>query len=90
MYFCCVEALQNATRHAEATAVSVQLREDHDALVFEVRDDGRGFSAVDAPHSGGLAGMRDRLEAIGGTLRVDSAPGIGTTVSGVAPLGTHA
>jgi len=55
-------------------------------LEFTVADDGAGFDAASASHGTGLQGMADRLAAAGGTLRVDSVPGLGTTVSGRLPV----
>jgi signal transduction histidine kinase len=86
VYFTCMEALQNAIKHAAgASGVWVTLRQ-RDALRFEVRDDGPGFVAADADPNGGLRNMRDRVEAIGGRLTIDTAPGHGTRVIGVVPL----
>ena len=88
VYFCCAEALQNAVKHAGPEAeIALRLRQEDDgALAFEVSDDGPGF-AVDAPGrpGTGLMGMRDRVEAVGGTLTVESAPGAGTRVRGRVP-----
>jgi signal transduction histidine kinase len=85
VYFACVEALQNAFKHApHATDVWVDI-EAGEALRFEVGDDGPGFDTNATPGSG-LRNMQDRLEAIGGRLEVDSAPGRGTRIRGVVPL----
>ena len=86
VYFCCLEALQNAGKHAGAGAtVVVELAGDDQALQFTVSDDGRGFDADLVEKSAGFVNMADRLGAIGGTLAVRSAPGEGTTVSGTVP-----
>ena len=86
VYFCCLEALQNASKHADGAAlVSISLA-DGDALSFEVRDDGAGFDADASPPGAGLTNMRDRLVAIGGELTIVSAPGRGAVVSGSVPL----
>jgi signal transduction histidine kinase len=86
VYFACLEAVQNAIKHARgATALWVTLRQDQ-ALGFEVRDDGAGFTPLDGDGNGGLRNMRDRMEAVGGRLTVESAPGDGTRVRGVVPL----
>jgi signal transduction histidine kinase len=86
VYFTCVEAAQNAMKHAGgATGLWVSLDQD-DALRFEVRDDGSGFEPPGAGGNGGLRNMRDRVEASGGRLTIDSAPGEGTRVRGVVPL----
>jgi PAS domain S-box-containing protein len=87
VYFCCLEALQNAAKHADgAGAVWITLSETGDGqLAFEVRDDGAGFAQ--APGDGsGLAHMHDRASALGGSLTIDSAPGAGTRVAGLIPL----
>lgn len=86
VYFACVEALQNAAKHARReAAVLVSLSAEGD-LRFSVRDDGVGFAPEAAPAGTGLTNMRDRIEAVGGTLAIESTPGEGTTVSGVVRL----
>ncbi|HZD16936.1 MAG TPA: GAF domain-containing sensor histidine kinase, partial [Actinomycetota bacterium] len=85
-YFCCVEALQNATKYAEASLVQIDLAVTDDELRFEVRDDGHGFDPASVAPGAGLQNMFDRLEAIGGSLQIRSAPGTGTTVAGRIPL----
>jgi signal transduction histidine kinase len=85
IYFCCVEALQNAARYAPGSAVRVSLAEDRGQVMFTVTDDGPGFdpAATAAPAAGsGLRNMRDRLVALGGSCQVDSRPGRGTTIAG--------
>jgi signal transduction histidine kinase len=83
------EALQNALRHAGAERLEVRLREDEGGLALEVSDDGVGFDPS-AParrsRSLGLTSMEERAAALGATLRIDSAPGAGTTVSLEVPL----
>jgi signal transduction histidine kinase len=87
VYFCCLEALQNAAKHAGADAhVTVQLREDEGKLVFEVADDGAGFDPAGRAGGAGFTNMNDRLGAMGGALRVDAAPAKGTRISGAIPL----
>ena len=88
VYFCVLEALQNAGKHAgEGAAATVIVRATDDALAFEVADDGAGFAADGAAAEGhGFVNMADRLGAFGGVVRVRSAPGQGTTVSGTLPL----
>jgi len=86
IYFCCLEALQNVAKYANASSVEIELQQ-HDGLVaFEVRDDGVGFDTASAPRGTGLQGMADRVEAIGGTLRIRSTPGAGTSVAGRVPV----
>jgi NarL family two-component system sensor histidine kinase YdfH len=74
------ESLANAARHARARSVEVRLREDRGELRLVVSDDGIGFDADRVSRGFGLAGMRERAARLGGTLRVDSRPGAGTTV----------
>jgi signal transduction histidine kinase len=85
VYFCCLEALQNAAKHAPDARVEVRLWEEMGALLFSVTDDGPGFDAAMAGRGHGFTNMSDRLGAIGGTVRWDSAPGAGTTVRGTIP-----
>jgi signal transduction histidine kinase len=86
VYFTCVEALQNAVKHAAgATGVWIKLGQTPDRLNFAVSDDGPGFTVSD--HDGrGLRNMHDRIEAIGGDLAVDAHPGRGTRVIGSVQL----
>lgn len=86
VYFCVLEALQNVAKYAGAASATISLREDDGALTFNVSDDGVGFDASVARRGTGLRGMVDRVEAVGGSLHVASAPGIGTSVSGTIPL----
>ncbi|MFN2589663.1 MAG: histidine kinase, partial [Actinomycetota bacterium] len=86
VYFCVLEALQNAAKYAQAFRAVITLREVGDALAFSVADDGVGFDPDRTPMGTGLQGMADRLAAIGGGLEVRSAPGAGTTVTGSVPL----
>jgi signal transduction histidine kinase len=86
VYFCTLEALQNIAKYAEASQVAIELGADNGALHFVVRDDGRGFDVASASGSG-LTNMRDRLDSLGGSLEVRSAPGGGTTIAGRIPLG---
>jgi signal transduction histidine kinase len=86
-YFCCLEAMQNAAKHASgATVIRVMLSEGEGALGLEVRDDGPGFDPERSRRGTGLTNMRDRVAAVGGELEVRSAPGTGTRVLAVIPL----
>lgn len=86
VYFSCSEALQNAAKHAvSATGVTISVWQDRD-LHFEVRDDGEGFDVDTTPQGTGLRNLTDRLAAVGGTMRIESAPGHGTALSGSIPL----
>ena len=85
VYFCTLEALNNVAKYAGATHANVRLAQDNGTLVFEVHDDGAGFDPATSTFGTGLQGMADRLDAIGGSLHVESAPGIGTTIAGRVP-----
>ena len=85
-YFCILEALQNVAKYARASRATVALSCPDGHLEFTVADDGDGFDPGQATHGTGLQGMADRLAAVGGTFRVDSAPGSGTTISGTLPV----
>jgi signal transduction histidine kinase len=85
VYFCCLEALQNRTKHAPRSAGRVELRATDGWLTFAVSDEGPGFDPETAAAGSGLQNMADRMAALGGTLEVHSAPGRGTTVSGRVP-----
>jgi signal transduction histidine kinase len=89
IYFCTLEALQNAAKYAQASEVAVSLLENHDELVLSIRDDGRGFDLVATPLGAGLQNMADRLAALGGTLIVRSRSGAGTTIEGHLPVRTE-
>ena len=85
------EAIGNALKHAGASSIRVRVQVDGRALL-SVTDDGAGFDAVAAPARTrrlGLTSMRERAEALGGTLAVHSRPGAGTTVSVEVDVGTR-
>jgi PAS domain S-box-containing protein len=83
-YHVVAESLANAARYSKASSIQVRARVRADALLLSVRDDGTGGAE---PGKGtGLIGLKDRVEAIGGTLTVNSPPGAGTTVSATIPL----
>jgi signal transduction histidine kinase len=87
VYFCCLEALQNAAKHAGPDATAHLYLTDADGqLTFCVRDDGPGFDATAAGRSGGLQNMGDRLGALGGSLNVTSTAAYGTTITGTIAL----
>jgi signal transduction histidine kinase len=87
VYFCCLEAMQNACKHAgERATIRLRVREEAGTLAFEVTDDGTGFDPAARGLGAGLLNMADRLGAFGGRLRVDSAPGQGTYVTGTVPV----
>jgi len=86
VYFCILEALQNTAKYARASQAAVALSCPGSHLEFTVSDDGTGFDTAKATYGTGLQGMADRLAAAGGTLRINSAPGNGTTISGRLPI----
>lgn len=85
LWFCVLEALQNAAKHAGADVV-VELTVDDGFLRAEVRDGGPGFDPDTAPRGSGLTNMADRMAAVDGTLDIRSTPGEGTRVVARAPL----
>ena len=86
VYFCCLEAMQNAGKYAGADAtIEVVLRREGGVLCFEVRDDGAGFDAAGTTGQG-FVNMADRVGALDGTVQIESAPGRGTSVTGRIPL----
>jgi signal transduction histidine kinase len=80
------EALTNAAKHAQGSAITVRLARNAGSLVCTVRDNGRGFAVGNAPVGVGLLTMRERAEALGGTLRIESAPDAGTTITVTLPM----
>ena len=85
------ESLTNIARHAQATQVDIKLDCGDDALRLEVRDNGRGFLVATRGNSKtfGLIGMHERAFALGGTLKINSTPGLGTVVVVLMPLNDH-
>jgi GAF domain-containing protein len=84
-YYVVTEALTNAAKHAHATAADVEVASAGGVLHVCVRDDGRGGAGFG--HGSGLAGLRDRAEALGGRLWLHSPPGEGTTLRVQLPVG---
>ena len=86
VYFCAVEAVQNAIKHAgPAAQITVTVGREDGRVHFAVEDDGRGMRARPAAESLGLVSMRDRVGAVGGELEISSSPGHGTCVRGSLP-----
>ena len=86
VYFCCLEALQNAAKHAPDAHIELRLWEEAGGLLFTVADDGPGFDPTRAQKGHGYVNMADRLGAIGGTVRWESEIGTGSVVLGSVPL----
>jgi len=85
LYFCAVEAVQNAVKHAAASAVTVELSADSDGARLVVRDDGVGYDDTTVIPGSGLGNMRDRIDAVGGELTIRSVAGRGVEVAAVVP-----
>ncbi|WP_354644195.1 sensor histidine kinase [Kitasatospora camelliae] len=83
VYFCLAELLTNIAKHSDAREAAVDLTADRRRVRLTVRDDGRGGAT--AGPGGGLAGLRERLAAVDGTLHIDSPPGGPTTVTATLP-----
>src|SRR5262249_28586429 len=86
------ESLANASRHARGTSIEVEVRRREGWLHLDVRDDGVGFSprAASGTERGlGLAGIEERARLLGGTCRIESRSGRGTSVSVALPLGSN-
>ena len=84
VYFACSEALANVAKHARATYVDVQVRLDGDLVAVLIADDGTG--GADPSSGSGLKGIADRVEALGGRLRVQSPAGRGTRLLAKIPV----
>jgi len=81
------EALANVARHSRATSVKVSLLPGEEMATLQVQDNGRGFNLAEIPINGyGLHSMPERLVELGGSLKVDAAPGQGVTVTACLPL----
>ena len=83
-YFVASEALANAAKHSQASRIDVSLEQRDGSLLLSVRDDGVG--GADAARGSGLVGLTDRVEALGGSIRVSSRPGEGTQIAAELPL----
>jgi signal transduction histidine kinase len=85
VYFCCLEAIQNAVKHAPGSPVMVTLHQEDGRLTFTVSDRGPGFDEAAHPNGSGLHNMRDRMAAVGGELAVQGRSD-GTTITGTVPF----
>ena len=86
VYFCCVEALQNVSKHAHASTASVEVKAVDGEIRFDVCDDGCGFAPSNGNGGVGLTNMHDRVSALGGSMVIESQPGSGTAVCGRVPI----
>lgn len=86
VYFCCLEAVGNARKHAPGASVAVRVEVAGGVLRFSVTDDGPGFVSAADGAGRGMANIAARMAGVGGAVAVESAPGRGTTVSGSVPL----
>jgi signal transduction histidine kinase len=77
--------MQNIAKYANPSIARIRLAQNNGDLTFEVTDDGTGFDPAEA-HGSGLTNMRDRFEALGGSLLIRSRPGAGTAVTGSVPV----
>jgi signal transduction histidine kinase len=83
-YFLCSEALTNVAKYASASRVAISVERANSHLAVDVADDGVG--GADPTRGSGLRGLADRVEALGGALRVDSRPGGGTHLHASIPV----
>jgi len=82
VYFCCLEALQNAVKHAQATTMVINVEESGGELRFAATDNGRGIDVTRARSGSGIQNMMDRMAALHGSLDLEAGPNGGTSVSG--------
>jgi signal transduction histidine kinase len=82
VYFSCLEAIQNVAKHAGRKAqVTLRLLHDHGTLVVHIEDDGQGFDPARTPDGAGLRNIHDRIEVLGGAVKLSSSPGRGTVLT---------
>jgi signal transduction histidine kinase len=86
VYFCCLEGLQNAAKHAgPGASATIRLGEGDGYVSFDVEDDGAGFDPAAVERGAGLTNLEDRVAAVGGALEIDAGPGRGTRITGEIP-----
>jgi signal transduction histidine kinase len=88
VYFLCAEALANSTRHASGGRVDISVVLTEDGISVVVQDNGPG--GVDETRGTGLRGLRDRIEALGGSLSIESRPNMGTRLAATIPVSLEA
>jgi signal transduction histidine kinase len=86
LYRIAQEAVTNIAKHAEATRLSITLTRKNGSIAVIIEDDGKGFDPSTEVDGLGLLGMRERLALVGGTLRIETAPGAGTTIAAEVPV----
>ena len=86
VYFCCLEAVQNAAKHAGASTVCVELRAEPEGVDCVIDDDGSGFDPYAVSAGSGLANMRDRVESIGGWLSIETSGSGGARIRAWLPV----
>jgi signal transduction histidine kinase len=84
-YFAASESLANAAKHSQASSIAIVLAFENERLRLSVRDDGIG--GADPGRGSGLVGLRDRVEALGGSLAIESGSGAGTSLDATLPIG---
>jgi signal transduction histidine kinase len=90
VYFCCVEALQNAVKHAGPNAtVLIRLTGEPGRVTFSVDDSGVGFDPARIEAGVGMVNLADRVDVMGGNLTIDSYPGMGTRIHGEIPVAAN-
>jgi signal transduction histidine kinase len=85
LYFCTLEAIQNVQKYAHASSIDVRLRAIDGHIGIDISDDGIGFDPTTVTRGAGLTNMEDRLDALGGSLHLESTPGEGTTLHARVP-----
>ena len=86
VYYCALEAIQNTTKHAgPAATITIRLFQIRDGIGFVFEDDGLGFDQETNLPQSGLTNIRQRVEALGGVVRIFSTPGKGTAIRGSIP-----
>jgi signal transduction histidine kinase len=86
IYFACLEAVNNARKHAPEATVTVAIRNDYRGLAFTVADSGPGFQGEAGAAGRGLGNIADRVESVGGSITVRSARGTGTAIDAFIPF----
>ncbi len=86
VYYCCLEGIQNTTKHGGAGAtVTIRLTDEPGGIGFSIEDDGLGFDTSTNSTGSGLQNIAERIRSLGGRVDIRSEPGHGTVISGVAP-----